>query len=160
MVLSWSFGEMSQMYTQLGYFHPAGKILNGCSLKWENFEHPLFPENTLLEIRSFPGATIGGSQVIRMNFKNIVSGIWKLFVYGTGNGKAVRYLAANKQLLKKKPSLLIQVLSRPLPHLEMHSMLSPMQHMMWQQAVCTSGPAKDIQETEELFRTSQHREYQ
>lgn len=37
MVLSWSFGEMSQMYTQLGYFHPAGKILNGCSLKWENF---------------------------------------------------------------------------------------------------------------------------
>ena len=26
-----------QMYTQLGYFHPAGKILNGCSLKWENF---------------------------------------------------------------------------------------------------------------------------
>ena len=54
MVLSWSFGEMSQMYTQLGYF---------------------------------PGATIGRSQVIRMNFKNIVSGIWKLFVYGTGNGE-------------------------------------------------------------------------
>ena len=81
------WGDEPNVYT-VGLLSPGGENIERMQLKMGEFRSVrFFPENTLLEIRSFPGATIGGSQVIRMNFKNIVSGIWKLFVYGTGNGE-------------------------------------------------------------------------
>lgn len=96
-----------------------------------------------------------------MNFKNIVSGIWKLFVYGTGNGeKQYDIWLPISNFLKEETVFINPSSEQTVTSPEMHSMLSPMQHMMWQQVVCTSGPAKDIQETEGLFQTSQHREYQ
>ena len=81
------WGDEPNVYT-VGILSPGGENIERMQLKMGEFRSiRFFPENTLLEIRSFPGATIGGSQVIRMNFKNIVPGIWKLFVYGTGNGE-------------------------------------------------------------------------
>ena len=81
------WGDEPNVYT-IGILSPGGENIERMQLKMGEFRSVrFFPEDTLLEIRSFPGATIGGSQVIRMNFKNIVSGIWKLFVYGTGNGE-------------------------------------------------------------------------
>ena len=81
------WGDEPNVYT-VGILSPGGENIERMQLKMGEFRSVrFFPEDTLLEIRSFPGATIGGSQVIRMNFKNIVSGIWKLFVYGTGNGE-------------------------------------------------------------------------
>ena len=81
------WGDEPNVYT-VGILSPGGENIERMQLKMGEFRSiRFFPENTLLEIRSFPGATIGGSQVIRMNFKNLVSGIWKLFVYGSGNGE-------------------------------------------------------------------------
>ena len=81
------WGDEPNVYT-VGILSPGGENIERMQLKMGEFRSiRFFPENTLLEIRSFPGATIGGSQVIRMNFKNIVPGIWKLFVYGLGNGE-------------------------------------------------------------------------
>ncbi len=81
------WGDEPNVYT-VGLLSPGGENIERMQLKMGEFRSiRFFPENTLLEIRSFPGATIGGSQVIRMNFKDIVPGIWKLFVYGTGNGE-------------------------------------------------------------------------
>ena len=81
------WGDEPNVYT-VGILSPGGENIERMQLKMGEFRSiRFFPENTLLEIRSFPGATIGGSQVIRMNFKNPVPGIWKLFVYGTGNGE-------------------------------------------------------------------------
>ena len=81
------WGDEPNVYT-VGILSPGGENIERMQLKMGEFRSiRFFPENTLLEIRSFPGATIGGSQVIRMNFKNLVPGIWKLFIYGTGNGE-------------------------------------------------------------------------
>lgn len=81
------WGDEPNVYT-VGVLSPGGENIERMQLKMGEFRSiRFFPENTLLEIRSFPGATIGGSQVIRMNFKNLVPGIWKLFIYGTGNGE-------------------------------------------------------------------------
>lgn len=72
----------------VGLISPGGENIDRIQLKLnETRTISFFPEDTVLEIRSFPGAAIGGSQVIRMNFHNLVPGIWKLFVYGTGNGE-------------------------------------------------------------------------
>lgn len=79
------WGDEPNVYT-VGVLSPGGENIERMQLKMGEFRSiRFFPENTLLEIRSFPGATIGGAQVIRMNFKNLVPGIWKLFVYGTEN---------------------------------------------------------------------------
>lgn len=81
------WGDEPNVYT-VGVLSPGGENIERMQLKMGEFRSiRFFPENTLLEIRSFPGATIGGSQVIRMNFKNLVPGIWKFFIYGTGNGE-------------------------------------------------------------------------
>lgn len=81
------WGDEPNVYT-IGILSPGGENIERMQLKMGEFRSiRFFPENTLLEIRSFPGATIGGSQVIRMNFKNLVPGIWKLFVYGSGNSE-------------------------------------------------------------------------
>lgn len=81
------WGDEPNVYT-VGLLSPGGENIERMQLKMGEFRSiRFFPENTLLEVRSFPGATIGGSQVIRLNFKNLVPGIWKLFVYGTGNGE-------------------------------------------------------------------------
>ena len=81
------WGDEPKVYT-VGILSPGGENIERMQLKMGEFRRiRFFPENTLLEIRSFPGATIGGAQVIRMNFKNLVPGIWKLFVYGAGNGE-------------------------------------------------------------------------
>lgn len=81
------WGDEPNVYT-IGILSPGGENIERMQLKMGEFRSiRFFPENTLLEVRSFPGATIGGSQVIRLNFKNLVPGIWKLFVYGVGNGE-------------------------------------------------------------------------
>lgn len=81
------WGEEPNVYT-VGVLSPGGENIDRIQLKMGEFRSiRFFPENTLLEIRSFPGATISGTQVIRMNFKEPVPGIWKLFVYGTGNSE-------------------------------------------------------------------------
>lgn len=81
------WGDEPNVYT-VGILSPGGENIERMQLKMGEFRSVrFFPENTLLEVRSFPGATIGGSQVIRLNFKSLVPGIWKLFVYGTGNGE-------------------------------------------------------------------------
>lgn len=81
------WGDEPNVYT-VGLLSPGGENIERMQLKMGEFRSVrFFPENTLLEVRSFPGATIGGSQVIRMNFKNLVPGLWKLFIYGTGEGE-------------------------------------------------------------------------
>ena len=58
------WGDEPNVYT-VGILSPGGENIERMQLKMGEFRSiRFFPENTLLEIRSFPGATIGGSQVI------------------------------------------------------------------------------------------------
>lgn len=72
----------------VGFLSPGGEDIPQVRLSRGEFRNiSFFPEDTVIGIRSFPGATVTGQQVIRMNFRNPTSGIWKLFVYGTGDGE-------------------------------------------------------------------------
>lgn len=73
------------VYYTVGLLSPGGESVERIQLKSGEFRSiKFFPENTVLEIRSFSGETITGSQVIRMNFSEPAPGVWKLFVYGDG----------------------------------------------------------------------------
>ncbi len=66
---------------------PGGERVERMQLKVDEFRRVhFFPENTELQIRSFVGETVGGEQVIRMNFRSPSAGIWKMEVYAAGNG--------------------------------------------------------------------------
>lgn len=69
---------------------PGGESVDRISLKQDEFRSiRFFPEETVLEIRSFSGEAISGEQVIRMNFRKPAPGVWNLRVYADGNIPAV-----------------------------------------------------------------------
>lgn len=71
----------------VGLVSPGGENVEGIQLKFNEFRSiRFFPENTVLQIRSFVGETAGGEQVIRMNFRAPAAGLWRLLVYGEGPG--------------------------------------------------------------------------
>lgn len=71
----------------VGLISPGGENVERIQLKRNEFRSiRFFPENTVLQIRSFVGETIGGEQVIRMNFRSPSPGLWRLLVYGRGTG--------------------------------------------------------------------------
>ena len=66
---------------------PGGERVERIQLKVDEFRRiHFFPEKTELQIRSFIGETVGGEQVIRMNFRAPSAGIWKMEVYAAGEG--------------------------------------------------------------------------
>lgn len=71
----------------VGMISPGGEKVERIQLKLNEFRSiRFFPENTVLQIRSFVGETVGGEQVIRMNFRSPAAGLWRLLVYAQGNG--------------------------------------------------------------------------
>lgn len=71
----------------VGMISPGGEKVERIQLKLNEFRSiRFFPENTILQIRSFVGETVGGEQVIRMNFRSPAAGLWRLLVYAQGNG--------------------------------------------------------------------------
>ena len=71
----------------VGLVSPGGENVERIQLKFNEFRSiRFFPENTVLQIRSFVGETAGGEQVIRMNFRAPAAGLWRLLVYGEGPG--------------------------------------------------------------------------
>ncbi|MCD8020677.1 MAG: S8 family peptidase [Clostridiales bacterium] len=71
----------------IGLLSPGGENVERIQLKLnETRSIRFFPKNTVLRIRSYTGETASGEQVIRMNFRHPVAGVWRLFVYATGNG--------------------------------------------------------------------------
>lgn len=71
----------------VGLLSPGGEKVERMQLKFNEFRSiRFFPENTILQIRSFVGETVGGEQVIRMNFRSPAAGLWRLLVYAQGSG--------------------------------------------------------------------------
>lgn len=71
----------------VGLISPGGENVERIQLKRNEFRSiRFFPENTVLQIRSFVGETVGGEQVIRMNFRSPAAGLWRLLVYAQGIG--------------------------------------------------------------------------
>ena len=71
----------------VGLISPGGENVERIQLKRNEFRNiRFFPENTVLQIRSFAGETVGGEQVIRMNFRSPSAGLWRLQVYARGTG--------------------------------------------------------------------------
>lgn len=71
----------------VGLISPGGETVERIQLKLNEFRSiRFFPENTILQIRSFVGETVGGEQVIRMNFRSPAAGLWRLRVYAEGQG--------------------------------------------------------------------------
>ena len=71
----------------VGLVSPGGENVERIQLKRNEFRSiRFFPENTVLQIRSFVGETVGGEQVIRMNFRKPAAGLWRLRVYAEGQG--------------------------------------------------------------------------
>lgn len=69
----------------VGLISPGGETVERIQLKLNEFRSiRFFPENTVLQIRSFVGETVGGEQVIRMNFRSPAAGLWRLRVYAEG----------------------------------------------------------------------------
>lgn len=76
------------IYYSVGLLSPGGESIERIQIQSGEFRTiRFFPENTVLSIRSFSGETIIGSQVIRLNFTAPAPGVWKLFVYGRGEGE-------------------------------------------------------------------------
>lgn len=99
------WGDEPNVYT-IGILSPGGENIERMQLKMGEFRSVrFFPEDTLLEIRSFPGATIGGSQVIRMILKILFPVSGNYLSMDRKWRKAVRYLASNKQLFKRRNRL-------------------------------------------------------
>jgi hypothetical protein len=80
------WGKAPAVFT-VGLISPGGENVDRIQLKLGEFRSiRFFPEETILEIRSFPGETISGDQVIRMNFRRPAPGTWRLRVYASGSG--------------------------------------------------------------------------
>ena len=77
---------------------PGGEYVERIQLKLNEFRSiRFFPEETVLEIRSFAGETISGDQVIRMNFRRPSPGAWRLFVYAAGPGSSSANVALSRE---------------------------------------------------------------
>ena len=71
----------------VGLVSPGGERVERIQLKLNEFRSiRFFPEETVLEIRSYPGEIISGDQVIRMNFRKPAAGTWRLYVYLNRDG--------------------------------------------------------------------------
>ena len=71
----------------VGLISPGGERVERIQLKLNEFRSiRFFPEETVLEIRSYPGEIISGDQVIRMNFRKPAAGTWRLIVYLNRDG--------------------------------------------------------------------------
>ena len=71
----------------VGLVSPGGERVDRIQLKLNEFRSiRFFPEETVLEIRSYPGEIISGDQVIRMNFRKPAPGTWRLYVYLNRDG--------------------------------------------------------------------------
>lgn len=74
----------------VGLVSPGGENVERIQLKLGEYRSiRFFPENTILQIRSFAGETVAGEQVIRLNFRSPAAGLWRMLVYAEGAGSRV-----------------------------------------------------------------------
>ena len=80
------WGRYPDVFT-VSLISPGGESVEKLQLKLNEFRRiRFFPEETVLEIRSFPGEIVSGDQVICMNFRRPAAGTWTLRVYAAGIG--------------------------------------------------------------------------